>query len=170
MIDQLTTEEYNTYYRMYIQKATSANILEGLRERKQEFVDFISAIPSEKHRYAYADGKWTVLEVFQHLIDTERIFAYRALRFARNDKTPIMGFEQDEYVPFSNANQYTIPQLVADFEAVRSGTITLFSGFTEEMLTRIGNASGSPMSARAVGYILQGHQIHHFQVLQERYL
>ncbi|MBQ4819141.1 DinB family protein [Aquimarina sp. MMG016] len=170
MLTQLKEGEFNPYYGTYISKAQSSNIIEGLQKGKKEFVDFVASIPIDKWIYAYAEGKWTIVEVLQHLIDTERIFAYRALRFARNDKTPILGFEQDDYVPNSNANNYTKEELIADFEAVREASITLFKSFTDEMLLKIGEASGSPMSTRAVGYILSGHQKHHFQVIEERYL
>lgn len=170
MLTQLEKTEFHPYYGTYISKAEYPDIVEGLVQSKKEFVDFVNKIPEEKLQYAYADGKWTIAEVLQHLIDTERIFAYRALRFARNDKTPLMGFEQDDYAPNSNANNFSRQELISDFEAVRSASVTLFKGFTAEMLQRIGEASGSPMSARAVGYILAGHQRHHFDVIRERYL
>ncbi len=170
MQSQLKEGEYNPYYGTYISKAAHIDIVQGLQSGKKEFVDFIKTIPREKWSYAYAEGKWTIAEVLQHLIDTERVFAYRALRFARNDKTPIMGFDQDTYVPNSNANNYNKKDLISDFEAVRNSSISLFNGFTDEMLLRIGEASGSPMSTRAVGYILAGHQKHHFEIIRERYL
>ncbi|WP_062058489.1 DinB family protein [Aquimarina longa] len=170
MLSQLKKEEYNPYFATYISKASHTNIIEGLKNSRQEFVDFVESIPEEKFLYAYAESKWTIAEVIQHIIDTERIFSYRALRFARNDKTPIMGFEQDNYVPYSNANEYSKEELITDFESVRNSSISLFKGFTEDMLTRIGEASNSPMSARAAGYIMVGHQKHHFEVINDRYL
>ncbi len=170
MLSQLKEEEFNPYYGTYISKAEHSNIVEGLEKSQQEFVDFVTSIPDEKLTYAYADGKWAIAEVLQHLIDTERIFSYRALRFARNDKTPIMGFDQDDFVPYSNANNYSKTDLITDFTAVRNNSISLFRSFTDEMLLRIGEASGSPMSTRAAGYILSGHQKHHFEVINERYL
>lgn len=170
MLTQVKEGEFHPYYATYIAKATHQNIVEGLEQGKNDFKNFVSTIPEEKWTFAYDTGKWTVVEVLQHLIDSERIFAYRALRFARNDKTPLMGFEQDDYVPNSNANTYSISEVRADFEAVRNSSITLYKGFTPEMLSRIGEASNSPMSARALGYILMGHQIHHFEVIKERYL
>ena len=167
---QIKQKEYNAYYGTYIDKAESVNIVEGLSDGKKEFIAFVNEISEDKWTYAYADGKWTLVEVLQHIIDAERIFAYRALRFARNDKTPILGFEQDDYVPNSNANNYSKEQLIEDYTAVRDASVTLFKGFTDEMLLRIGEASGSPMSTRAVGYILAGHQKHHLQVIREKYL
>lgn len=170
MLAQVKEEEFNPYYRTYISKAEYPDIVEGLQKSKKEFIDFMNSLQREKLTYAYAEGKWTIAEVLQHLIDTERIFAYRALRFARNDKTPLMGFDQDAYVPNSNANDYSNTELIEDFEAVRNSSITLFKGFDDEMLLKVGEASGSPMSVRAVGYILAGHQKHHLEVIKERYL
>ncbi|MBG6129815.1 putative damage-inducible protein DinB [Aquimarina sp. EL_43] len=170
MVSQLKEGEFNPYYETYINKAESPDIVKGLESSQKEFVDFVQSIPDEKLTHAYAKDKWTVAEVLQHVIDGERIFAYRALRFARNDKTPIMGFEQDDYVPYSNANNYSKEELISDFQSARNNSISLFKSFTGEMLTRIGEASGSPMSSRAAGYILIGHQKHHFEVIKERYL
>jgi len=166
----LTPEEYNPYYGVYIDKAESKNIVEGLQLGKQYFNDFVSTTPAEKLTYAYEANKWTVAEVLQHIIDTERIFSYRALCFARKDKNALMGFDQDAYAPNSNANNYNKQQLIEDFDAVRNSTITLFKGFTDDMLKEIGEASGSPMSARAAGYMLSGHQKHHLEVIKEKYL
>ncbi len=166
----LAPEEYDPYYGAYIDKAESTNILEALLLGKQNFIDFVNAIPNKKWIYSYGKGKWTIAEVLQHIIDTERIFAYRALRFARKDKNALMGFDQDEYVPNSNANNYSKSELIADFEAVRNSSTALFKSFTEDMLIQIGVASGSPMSTRAVGYILSGHQKHHLDVINARYL
>ncbi|MHA7059123.1 DinB family protein [Aquimarina sp. M1] len=166
----LTTDEYNSYYGVYIDKAVNVNIPEGLTMSKQQFMDFVNTIPEDKFTYAYANGKWTIAEVIQHIIDTERIFAYRALCFARKDKSSLVGFDQDAYVPNSNANYFSKQELLENFEAVRNSSITLFKSFTEEMLLQIGEASGSPMSTRAVGFILSGHQKHHLDIIKARYL
>ncbi|WP_299896146.1 DinB family protein [uncultured Aquimarina sp.] len=166
----LTPEEYNPYYGIFIDKALKEDIVEGLQEGITQFVDFVKVIPEEKMKYAYDHGKWTIAEVLQHIIDTERIFSYRALRFARKDNSPLIGFDQDDYVPNSNANNTGKQEFIEDFKAVRNSSISLYKGFTSEMLTWIGEASGSPMSARAAGYILSGHQTHHLEVIKERYL
>jgi len=166
----LIPEEYNPYYGRYIDKAENPNIVVALQLGKQKFIDFVKEIPNEKFPFAYAPDKWTVAEVLQHIIDTERIFSYRALCFARKDTSPLTGFDQDAYVPNSNANAYSKEEFIEDFEAVRNSTISLFKGFTETMLTQIGEASDSPMSARAAGYVVSGHQTHHLDVIQEKYL
>ncbi|KAA1245050.1 DinB family protein [Aquimarina sp. RZ0] len=170
MKDQLILEEYNEYYGIYIAKAANADVLEGLKSGKKEFVDFVNTIPEEKLTYAYREGKWTIAEVLQHLIDSERIFSYRALCFAMNDNSLLPGFDQNLYVLNSNTRQYPKARFIEDFEAVRTSSISLFRSFTDDMLQRIGTASGSPLSARAVGYILAGHQKHHIEVIKEHYL
>ncbi len=170
MLSELSPSEYNPYYAMYIEKAMHKNIVEGLGISKEDFIIFVKGLSDDKLVYAYEDGKWTIAEVLLHLIDTERIFVYRALRFARNDKSPLVGFDQDAYVPNTNANDYTKQELIEEFTAVRNHSIALFKSFTATMSSRIGEASGSPMSARAVGYIITGHQIHHFTVIKERYV
>ena len=166
----LTPQEYNSYYGVYIDKATNRDIIKGLEKDSLQFIEFVEAIPEEKFSYAYENGKWTIAEVLQHIIDTERIFSYRALRFARKDSSPLVGFDQDVYVPNSYANNISKSHFIEDFRAVRNSSISLFKGFTSDMLTWVGQASGSPMSARAIGYILSGHQKHHLDVIKQRYL
>ncbi|TYP75012.1 DinB family protein [Aquimarina intermedia] len=170
MITELAQNEYNPYYLNYIKKAKHDDIVLGLQHSKEEFASFVTNLPEDKWLFSYADSKWTIAEVMQHLIDTERIFSYRALCFARNDKSALPGFNQDEYVPYANANKTTKKEMLADFLAVRESTISLFKRLTPDMSARIGEASQSPMSARAVGYIVPGHQQHHFEVINERYL
>lgn len=170
MTSIITSNEYAPYYKNYIDKATESNIIIGLEQSNNEGETCIKSIPDSKWDYAYAAGKWTIAEVIQHIIDTERVFAYRALRFARNDKSPLLGFEQDDFVPFSNANVISKSSMLEDYSRTRDCSISLFKSFTIEMLQRIGNASNSPMSTRAVGYILVGHQQHHIEVLKDRYL
>lgn len=120
--------------------------------------------------FSYAQGKWTIAEVLIHLMDTERIFQYRALRFARNDKTELQGFDQDSYVPESQAPNRNRNDILEEFIAIRKSSIALFASLNDEMLLRSGLASGAKMSVRALGFVICGHQIHHFNILQERYL
>jgi uncharacterized damage-inducible protein DinB len=124
----------------------------------------------DKFDYRYAEGKWTIKDIIQHVIDTERIFAYRALRISRNDITPLPGFEENDYVENTKANERGIQDLLAEFSAVRYATLFLFKSFSEEQLKRIGTASGTAISVRAIGFIIIGHQKHHQNVFQERYL
>jgi len=166
----IATNEYNPYYKSYIALTTSNDILEGLKLNLKTAVDFYKSIPLEKHDYAYAEGKWTIKDVLLHCIDCERIFAYRALRISRQDKTPLSGFEQDDYVPNANATARTMDSLLNEYVAVRQATIALFEFFTAEQLMAIGTASGSEISVRAIGYIFSGHENHHMNVVKERYL
>ena len=166
----LTVGEYNPYYQTYIDKANALAIPEGLSANSKSVVAFFESIPKDKLEYRYAEGKWTIKELLHHIIDTERIFAYRALRVARKDKTPLPGFDENEYVLPAKSNDRSIESLLSEYKAVRQATLALFETFTNEMLIEIGTASNSPISARAIGFIITGHENHHCDVVKERYL
>lgn len=170
--DKLNSKEYNAYYKNYIDKATDVDIIKGLKSNLDSVVEFYSEIPKEKHDFAYAKGKWTIKDILLHIIDTERIFAYRALRIGRGDLTPLAGFEQDDYVLALNSTALSLDNIIEEYKAVRMGTIQLFQNFErcDTKTTRIGEASGSPISVRAIGYIFTGHENHHNQIIKERYL
>ncbi|MGA7159628.1 MAG: DinB family protein [Bacteroidota bacterium] len=163
--------EYPPYAVMYINMLPDDGlVLKHLANNFQATKDFILSIPKEKLSHRYAKGKWTIKEVLVHLIDDERIFAYRALRFARHDKTELPGFEQDDYVPYSKANDRSIENIVEEFETVRNATLSLFRSFNEEDLRRSGVANKHPVSVRALVYHLAGHELHHMKIIKERYL
>ncbi len=164
--------EYNPYYKGYIEPLTSTGktIIEVLIENKEMFIETLSSLPEEKLEYRYEEGKWTIKDILQHLIDAERVFSYRAIRFARNDQTPLPGFEQDDYVEIFDANQRNIEDMIEEFEHLRNSTIAMYQSFDEVSLRRIGTASNSPMSVRAIGYLFAGHVNHHLKVIKERYL
>ena len=124
----------------------------------------------DKFDYRYAEGKWTIKDIIQHIIDAERIFSYRALRISRNDQTPLPGFEENSYVMQTNANARSIQQLLTEMAALRQSTLLLFKSFTLEQLQLIGTASDNPISVRAIGFIMIGHQKHHQRIFKERYL
>ena len=167
----LSPEEFNPYYTPYIENATTAkSIAESLVLNKNSVSDFYSNIPESKLNYAYAEGKWTPKDMLLHLIDTERVFSYRAMRIARQDKTELAGFEQDDYVVAGRANERSISDLVEEYKTVRNATIGLFNSFSDTELKSIGSASGSPISVRAIGYIITGHENHHNRIIEERYL
>ncbi|WP_452232165.1 DinB family protein [Lacinutrix sp. MEBiC02595] len=169
-VKDLNASEYNTYYETYISKANDLSLLDGLIESFNTTLDFFNNLPENKMEYAYAEGKWTVKEVMQHIIDTERVFAYRALRFSRNDHTELPGFSENAYTPSSDANRRTKASLIEEYIHVRKSTISLFKSFTNEMLLLSGKASGGNMSVRAIGFINIGHEKHHCKVIKERYL
>lgn len=162
--------EYNPYYHTYISKVKDEDILKVLEDGKHHTLNLLRALPEQIGNLRYAPGKWTIKELVLHLIDAERVFAYRAMRIARNDQTPLPGFSQDDYVPNSGAAQRTLASVREEYAAVREATLQLFRYFTDEMWQRIGTASESPVSALALAYIIAGHETHHINILQERYL
>jgi len=170
MIPYPETNEYNPYFDAYIQRVKGKDVLAELARGVEEVNELVASLTEEQLTSAYAEGKWTIKEVLQHIMDSERIFCNRALRFARNDKSNLPGFEQDEYVPYSGANERNSMEMLREYNAIRQGTITLFKGFTEEMLSRVGVASDNEMSVRALAYIVAGHEKHHVNVINERYL
>ena len=167
---QLFETEYAPFYKNYIALANEADLVEELEISIHEFIKFVQNIPMNKFDYRYAEGKWTIKDIIQHLIDAERIFAYRALRIARNDKTRLPGFEENDYADFANGNKRNLQDLLTELAIVRQCTIMLFKNFSEEVLLRTGTASEKPVSVRALGFIIIGHQKHHQKVFQERYL
>jgi uncharacterized damage-inducible protein DinB len=163
--------EYAPYTIMYIGLLPDDGlILKHLQDNLATTTDFIRGLPNEKLEYRYAEGKWTIKEILGHLIDDERIYAYRALRFARNDLTELPGFEQDDYARESGANGRPIEALLTEFALVRSSTIALFDSFDVDVLTRTGVASGNVMSVRAAAYHIAGHELRHVNIIKERYL
>lgn len=168
--NQLPVNEYSEFVATYIKAIENAELLEELEISLHDFIKFVQNIPMDKFDYRYAEGKWTIKDIIQHIIDAERIFGYRALRISRNDKTPLSGFEENEYVENANANGRSIQELLTEFSAVRHSNLLLFKSFSDEQLTRLGIASNHTISVRALGFVMIGHQKHHQRVFQERYL
>ncbi len=166
-IDQ---KEYHPYYGSYIEKALGASILDGLKKNLDANVAFYKSIPEDKLTYRYEADKWTIKDVLLHVIDAERVFAYRCLRIGRGDATPLPGFDQNVFVESGNANNRSMTSLIEEYTNVRQATINLFENFTETDLLRLGVASSSDASVRAIGYIIIGHENHHCRVIKERYL
>jgi hypothetical protein len=168
--DDLSVDEYNPYYEQYIKKAGDVSISEGLKDNGDVTIAFLESISEEKLEFRYAEGKWTIKEIIQHIIDTERVFTYRALCIARKDKTLFPGYDQDEYAVNSEANNRSMFSLMNEYKAVRLASIILFESFSAEMLKRVGVASNSNLSPRAVAFITIGHENHHCEIIKERYL
>jgi len=166
----LNPSEFAPFYKNYITELGGVELIETLTDSHNLLVEIIRKLPEDKLNYSYAKDKWTIKEMLQHLMDTERIMSYRALRFSRNDQTEIPGFDEDFYVENSNGKTRTKESLQNEFSLVRNSTIALFNSFSEIMLTKIGNANNNKMSVRALGFIIAGHQMHHLKVLQEKYL
>ncbi|GAB4580373.1 MAG: DinB family protein [Anaerolineales bacterium] len=162
--------EYAPYAILYIrQLPDDGQVLRNLRENLAHTLAFIRSFPADKLTTPWAPGEWTIQEILIHVADSERIFAYRALRFARQDATPLPGFEQDEYVPVSRANERAIESILAEYAAVRMATLTLFESFEEEVFARTGLASENRVSVRALAYIIAGHELHHIKSIRENY-
>jgi hypothetical protein len=168
--NQLPVNEYSEFIATYIKALDDVNLFEELEISLHDFIRFVQNIPMDKFDYRYAEGKWTIKDIIQHCIDTERILAYRALRISRNDQTPLPGFEENDYVENTHATTRSIQELLTEFSAVRHSSLLLFKSFSAEQLTRMGIASNHPISVRAIGFIIIGHLKHHQKVFQERYL
>ncbi len=162
--------EFAPYYSGYVSLVTENDVVEALEHQIDDTTSLLEGLSEESGTLRYAEGKWSVKELIGHVIDTERIFAYRALRIARNDRMPIEGFEQDEYIQNANFDDRTIVSLCREFEALRRSNILMLNSFSEAEWLRIGTASGTNVSVRALAYIIAGHELHHIKILRERYL
>lgn len=170
-VTALQTGEYTPHNEGYLNKVNKDYDLIESFTRSQAMVSaFFKAIPEDKLTYRYAEGKWSILEVFQHLIDTERVFVYRCFRIARRDETALAGFDQDVYITPSLANEKSMTQLLEEYHATRNASISLLKSLTDADLCFIGNANGGPLSARAAAFMIPGHEIWHIDILKERYL
>lgn len=158
------------FYDRYINLVEDVDVLEALENHSPEAlfseVDLLEALGDS----VYAPGKWTIKDIVQHCIDTERIMSYRALRFARNDQTPLPGFEENDYAQNTLASERTLEDLLDEFEIVRAATLAQFQNFSEPMLQRSGQASQVAISVGSLGFMLVGHAIHHMNMIRERYL
>lgn len=158
------------FYKRYVEHVKEMDVIEALKFSADRTLEMIRSIPESKGEYRYAEGKWSIKELLNHMIDAERIMCYRALRFARNDKTDLPGFEENDYAPEANAHGRTIAQLADEAQRLRATTIDLFSSFTPEMMKREGTANKNKLSVLTLGYVVSGHESHHRQILKERYL
>lgn len=165
----LNLDHYNSYYQRYIDKVGDAALIDVLQKQAVNFPKFIESIPEDKLNYSYAEGKWTLAMALQHIIDTERVFQYRALRFSRNDKTPLPGFDQDLFVAEVDVSGKTKSDFIKEYSATRSATILLFKSFNDDTLKQHGIASDAPSSVASLGFIICGHQGHHRDIIRERY-
>lgn len=162
--------EHAPFYQRYIDALAADTLMQALLDSLSSFKDLAGRIPVDLGDHRYAPGKWTVKDVLQHMIDTERVMAYRALRFARHDSTPVPGFEEDDYARSANATSRSLSDLFMEMEIVRGSSILLFQGLSDEALLGSGTANGQPCSARAAGWIIAGHMQHHVNIINERYL
>ncbi len=163
-------EELSGYFKNYISQVKEDNLIVALTEQHKKFTTLLKFIPTNKEEYRYEKNKWTIKEAIQHIIDTERVFAYRALCFSRNDKNSLPSYEQDEYVLYSNANERSMNEIIQEFDIVRQSTICLFKSFNDEQLNNKGYASNKESNPLILGFTIVGHCTHHENIIQEKYL
>jgi hypothetical protein len=166
----LNLETIPSYYKGYVKQVEQPDVLQALRISGYRAMEVLHSIPEAKGDLRYAEGQWSIRDVLCHRMDAERIFAYRALRFARNDKTNLPGFDEVEYARHLNAEGRSLRQIGDQMQHLRSSSVDLFESFNEEMLVRKGTANNNEISVVALGFIIAGHEIHHCKILQERYL
>jgi hypothetical protein len=162
--------EYAPYFAKYVSLVPEGAIVETLAGQAQVTLALIAGLTGEQGDHRYAPGKWSLKEVLGHINDTERIMAYRALRIARGDRTPLPGFEQDGYIPNSPAAHMSLADLAEEFGAIRRATLTLFRALDDAAWQRRGTASENEVTVRALAYIIAGHELHHMKIVRERYL
>jgi uncharacterized damage-inducible protein DinB len=165
-----TPGTYASFYEGYINQVKADSIAVAIETYSRSIHEFIQNLPEEKAQYAYAPGKWTVNDVLQHMIDTERVFVYRAMRFSRNDATPLPGFEEDHYAMHAGGRTRPMDVLKEEFTALRKSTDLFLLSLTDEQLQRSGMANHYNTQVNAIAFMVYGHLLHHRQVLEERYL
>jgi hypothetical protein len=162
--------EYAPYYGRYVATVPDGDFLGALERQGRETIAILEGIDEAKSQHRYEPGKWSIREVLGHLSDTERVFTYRALAFARGETAQLPSFDENAWAGTSSAGSRRFADLVAEFQAVRAATLALFRSFTDEEWARSGIASGNPVTVRALAYITAGHERHHLRILRERYL
>jgi uncharacterized damage-inducible protein DinB len=163
--------EYAFYYEQYLKLVNKElSVLTQLKNTSKEFVSVLKTLSEEQLEYRYAEGKWTIKDILQHLIDTERVFIYRAMRFARNDKTALPFFDENEFAKMAHAHAIPINKLIKEYSTTRNATIAFFNNMDTAKLKRIGTASNFNMSVRACVWIIAAHELHHFSMIKQKYL
>jgi hypothetical protein len=162
--------EYPSYSQTYIDTVQGGDILRAFSDQSETIAHLLAKVDDQvAGTFAYAPGKWTIKQVLGHIIDTERVFAYRALRISRNDSTPLPGFEQDDYVSFAGSNERSLASLLDEFKAVRGATIALFRNIPQNAWLRKGSANNYAATVRGIAFQAAGHEAHHVKILREKY-
>lgn len=161
--------EYGPHYETYISKVPNGDLFKVFEDQRRETQRLLAAVTDAKALHRYASGKWSIKEVVGHVADTERVFAYRALRFARADDKPLQGFDEKAWVPTAQFDARSLKDLAAELDAVRRATVALFRGLDPEALARRGTANNTSVSVRALAWIIVGHERHHVAILHDRY-
>jgi uncharacterized damage-inducible protein DinB len=153
----------------YINQVTENDLMEAFSTQSTAFIRFLETVPAEKYDFRYGEGKWSIKEVLQHIIDAERVFAYRALRFARKDATPLPGFDENLFAANAKADKRSWDKLVEEFKLVRRSSELMFQSFDEDQLQSGGISSNHPNYVLALGFVIVGHAVHHQRITKERY-
>ena len=162
--------EYAAFYETYISKVPKGDLLKLLEDQHRDTQQLLAGVSEAKALHRYAPGKWSIKEVVGHLMDSERVFGYRALRFARADAKPLQGFDEQAWIPAGKFDARSLKDLAAELDAVRQATLAMFRGLDAEALARKGTANDKEITVRALAYIIAGHERHHVAILRERYL
>ena len=162
--------DYPSYEEAYIKTVEGNNILKALEKQLISIPEFLNSIPEDKGKYSYAEGKWTINQVVEHFIDTERVFAYRALCIARGEEKTLPGFEHIDYVNAANSNNRELVDLIEEFRKVREANLSLFKSFSEDIFKKRGNVDDYNITVNAILYLFAGHTNHHINILKEKYL
>jgi hypothetical protein len=163
-------DEFVPYYGKYIALVPDHEALPALERQRDAMLPFLRGLSEEQGALRYAPGKWSIKQMLEHVADGERVFAYRALRFGRGDETALPGFDENQYAAVAGSDRVPVAALVDQLEAVRAGTLHLFRGFDDQAWTRRGSANSSPVTVRALAFIIAGHGYHHMKMIRERYL
>jgi hypothetical protein len=169
MIERPNSIEYAPFYARYVSLVEGENLLETLESQKSQLHGVMKSIPHDRETFRYEPEKWSIREVFGHLTDAERVFGYRAFCISRGDQTPLPGFDEVSYMERSSYHGDMLRDLVHQFELLRDANLAVFRALSNGEWRSLGNANGSPVSVRALGYITAGHVFHHLEVLRSRY-
>lgn len=165
-----TTHDYASFYHNYVMNVKEEDVRAAFQQQSFILDSFLASIPESKADHAYAEGKWTVKQLLQHMIDTERIFTHRALWFARRSPSPLSGFDENEYAAVADVSKRSVASLADEMRAVRNSSAFLFNNFTEKELNTSGTANTHAITVNALGFVTLGHFLHHMRILEERYL
>ena len=169
MLTRPAIGDYSDYFQGYIDRVPDGNVMTVLTEQGERMAALLHAASEEQGNFCYAPGKWSVKRLALHIADGERMFCYRAMCLARGDQQPLPGFEENAYAENDGSNERTLASIAAEYESVRAATLTLFAGFSPTAWQARGIANGSPVTTASLPWIIAGHDLHHFSVLQERY-
>ena len=164
-----TTNDYASFYHNYVMQVQEDDLQTAFQNNSSVVDASLNSIPESKADYAYAEGKWTVKQLLQHMIDAERIFAHRALWFARKSPAPLSGFDENAYADIADVSKRSLQSLIDEMKAVRKSTEFLFGSFSEDELNTAGTANNNPITVKALGFVTLGHFLHHKHILEERY-